>query len=91
MREKNQRYKYLHLCDPHGPCGSHHEHSHLLSFVALVQITTDDLLQATQAEERGLLEKKERSPNMWKQLAINEAAMAVVAVNFPELRNIEFV
>ncbi|KAM7471765.1 hypothetical protein LguiA_009948 [Lonicera macranthoides] len=54
------------------------------------EITTDDLLQATQAEERGLLEKKERTPNMWKQLAINEAAMAVVAVNFPELRKIEF-
>lgn len=28
---------------------------------------------------------------MWKQVAINEAAMAVVAVNFPDLKNIEFV
>nr|QKY65107.1 AAA-type ATPase family protein [Passiflora pittieri] len=55
------------------------------------EITTDDLLQAAQIEERGPLERKERSPEMWKQLAINEAAMAVVAVNFPDLRNIEFV
>uniref|UniRef100_A0A2P2PJ62 ATP-dependent zinc metalloprotease FtsH n=1 Tax=Rhizophora mucronata TaxID=61149 RepID=A0A2P2PJ62_RHIMU len=55
------------------------------------EITTDDLLQAAQIEERGMLEKKERSPDTWKQVAINEAAMAVVAVNFPDLRNIEFI
>ncbi|KAK2971145.1 hypothetical protein RJ640_008569 [Escallonia rubra] len=55
------------------------------------EITTDDLLQAAQMEERGMLDRKERSPEMWKQVAINEAAMAVVAVNFPDLRNIEFV
>ncbi|CAA2965622.1 probable inactive ATP-dependent zinc metalloprotease FTSHI 2, chloroplastic [Olea europaea subsp. europaea] len=55
------------------------------------EITTDDLLQAAQIEERGMLDKKERSPETWKQVAINEAAMAVVAVNFPDLRNIEFV
>ncbi|KAJ8755820.1 hypothetical protein K2173_024365 [Erythroxylum novogranatense] len=55
------------------------------------EITTDDLLQAAQIEERGMLDKKERSPDTWKQVAINEAAMAVVAVNFPDLRNIEFV
>ncbi|GLU14455.1 hypothetical protein SLE2022_310230 [Rubroshorea leprosula] len=55
------------------------------------EITTDDLLQAAQMEERGMLDKKERSPATWKQLAINEAAMAVVAVNFPDLKNIEFV
>lgn len=42
-------------------------------------------------EERGALERKERSPEQWKQIAINEAATAVVAVNFPDLRNIEFV
>lgn len=54
------------------------------------EITTDDLLQAAQIEERGMLDRKERSPEMWKQVAINEAAMAVVAVNFPDLRNIEF-
>ncbi|KAK6125021.1 hypothetical protein DH2020_041295 [Rehmannia glutinosa] len=55
------------------------------------EITTDDLLQAAQMEERGMLDRKERSPEMWKQVAVNEAAMAVVAVNFPDLRNIEFV
>ncbi|KAJ9692298.1 hypothetical protein PVL29_011384 [Vitis rotundifolia] len=55
------------------------------------EITTDDLLQAAQIEERGMLDRKERSPEMWKQVAINEAAMAVVAVNFPDLKNIEFV
>ncbi|KAJ4953893.1 hypothetical protein NE237_030725 [Protea cynaroides] len=55
------------------------------------EITTDDLLQAAQIEERGLLDRKERSPEMWKQLALNEAAMAVAAVNFPDLKNIEFV
>ncbi|KAL1364708.1 hypothetical protein HN51_012849 [Arachis hypogaea] len=55
------------------------------------EITTDDLLQAAQMEERGMLDKKERSMETWKQVAINEAAMAVVAVNFPDLKNIEFV
>ncbi|XP_071709993.1 probable inactive ATP-dependent zinc metalloprotease FTSHI 2, chloroplastic [Rutidosis leptorrhynchoides] len=55
------------------------------------EITTDDLLQAAQIEERGMLDKKERSPEIWKQVAINEAAMAVVAVNFHDLRNIEFI
>ncbi|KAF5466552.1 hypothetical protein F2P56_016470 [Juglans regia] len=55
------------------------------------EITTDDLLQAAQIEERGMLDRKERSPETWKQVAINEAAMAVVAVNFPDLKNIEFV
>ncbi|KAG8388358.1 hypothetical protein BUALT_Bualt02G0117500 [Buddleja alternifolia] len=55
------------------------------------EITTDDLLQAAQIEERGMLDRKERNPEMWKRVAINEAAMAVVAVNFPDLKNIEFV
>ncbi|KAK9229029.1 hypothetical protein WN944_021986 [Citrus x changshan-huyou] len=54
-------------------------------------ITTDDLLQAAQIEERGMLDRKERSSETWRQVAINEAAMAVVAVNFPDLKNIEFV
>uniref|UniRef100_A0A7N0TK12 AAA+ ATPase domain-containing protein n=1 Tax=Kalanchoe fedtschenkoi TaxID=63787 RepID=A0A7N0TK12_KALFE len=55
------------------------------------EITTDDLLQAAQMEERGMLDRKDRSLETWRQVAINEAAMAVVAVNFPDLRNIEFV
>ncbi|KAL0425033.1 UNVERIFIED_CONTAM: putative inactive ATP-dependent zinc metalloprotease FTSHI 2, chloroplastic [Sesamum radiatum] len=57
----------------------------------IIEITTDDLLQAAQIEERGMLDRKERSPEAWKQVAINEAAMALVAVNFPDLKNIEFV
>ncbi|PWA89264.1 AAA-type ATPase family protein [Artemisia annua] len=55
------------------------------------EISTDDLLQAAQIEERGMLDKKDRSLEIWKQVAINEAAMAVVAVNFDDLRNIEFI
>ncbi|OVA08548.1 Peptidase M41 [Macleaya cordata] len=55
------------------------------------EITTDDLLQAAQIEERGTLDRKDRSLETWKQLALNEAAMAVVAVNFPDMKNIEFV
>ncbi|XP_072978375.1 probable inactive ATP-dependent zinc metalloprotease FTSHI 2, chloroplastic [Typha angustifolia] len=55
------------------------------------EITTDDLLQAAQIEERGMLDKKDRSLDMWRRLALNEAAMAVVAVNFPDIKNIEFV
>ncbi|KAL2936218.1 putative inactive ATP-dependent zinc metalloprotease FTSHI 2 chloroplastic [Bienertia sinuspersici] len=54
------------------------------------EITTDDLLQAAQLEERGMLDRKERSPELWKRIALNEAAQAVAAVNFPDLRNIEF-
>lgn len=38
-----------------------------------------------------MLDRKERSTETWKQVAINEAAMAIVAVNFPDLKNIEFV
>lgn len=38
-----------------------------------------------------MLDRKERSPETWRQVAVNEAAMAVVAVNFPDLKNIEFV
>ncbi|RYR33617.1 hypothetical protein Ahy_A10g048236 [Arachis hypogaea] len=54
----------------------------------IVEITTDGLLQAAQMEERGILDKKERSMETWKQVAINEAAMAVVAMNFSDIKNI---
>ncbi|KAL9244613.1 hypothetical protein vseg_018374 [Gypsophila vaccaria] len=54
------------------------------------EITTDELLQAAQMEERGMLDRKDRSPEMWRRIALNEAAQAVAAVNFPDLRNIEF-
>lgn len=42
-------------------------------------------------EERGMLDRKERSKEKWKQVAINEAAMAVVAMNLPNLDDIEYV
>lgn len=54
------------------------------------EITTEDLLQAVEMEERGLLRRRDRSPEMWKRIALNEAAQAVAAVNFPDFRNIEF-
>ena len=38
-----------------------------------------------------MLDRKERSFETWRQVAINEAAMAVVGANFPDLKNIEFV
>lgn len=50
----------------------------------------DDLLQAPKIEERGKLDSKERSTETWRQVGINEAAMAVVVVNFPDLKNIQF-
>ncbi|KAK9149317.1 hypothetical protein Scep_008074 [Stephania cephalantha] len=55
------------------------------------RITTDDLLQAAQIEERGTLDRKDRSTEMWRQLALNEASMAVVAANFRDFKNIEFI
>ncbi|KAK9217370.1 hypothetical protein WN943_005997 [Citrus x changshan-huyou] len=42
------------------------------------EITMDDLLQAPKIEERGKLDSKERSTETWRQVGINEAAMAVV-------------
>lgn len=54
------------------------------------EITTDDLLQAAQLEERGMLDRKDRSPETWRRVALNEAAQAIAAVNFPDLKNIEF-
>ena len=42
-------------------------------------------------EERGMLDKKERSKEKWEQVAINEAAMAVAAMNMPNFDNIEYV
>ncbi|CAH9132279.1 unnamed protein product [Cuscuta epithymum] len=55
------------------------------------EITTDDLLQAVQMEELGMLDRKERSLEMWKQVAVNQAAVAVAAVNFPDLKSVEFI
>lgn len=55
------------------------------------EVTTDDLLQAAQMEERGMLDRKERSKEKWEQVAINEAAMAVAAMNLPNFDNIEYI
>lgn len=57
----------------------------------LLQITTDDLLQAAQMEERGMLDRKERSKEKWEQVAINESAMAVAAMNMPNFDDIQYV
>ncbi|CAL1381416.1 unnamed protein product [Linum trigynum] len=54
------------------------------------EITTDDFLQAAQIEERGMLDRKDRSTKTWKKVAINEAAMAVVSLTFLDFRDIEF-
>ncbi|CAI8611920.1 unnamed protein product [Vicia faba] len=55
------------------------------------EITTDDLLQAAQMEERGMLDRKERSKEKWEQVAINESAMAVAAMNLPNFDDIEYI
>lgn len=55
------------------------------------EVSTDDLLQAAQMEERGMLDRKERSKEKWEQVAINEAAMAVAAMNLPNFDNIEYI
>ncbi|XP_058780565.1 probable inactive ATP-dependent zinc metalloprotease FTSHI 2, chloroplastic [Vicia villosa] len=55
------------------------------------EITTDDLLQAAQMEERGMLDRKERSKEKWEQVAINESAMAVAAMNLPYFDDIEYI
>lgn len=55
------------------------------------EITTDDLLEAAQLEERGLHDTRERSMDMWRKLALNEAALAVVSVNFPDMKNIQMI
>lgn len=55
------------------------------------EITTDDLLHAAQKDEGGLFERRERSLDMWKRIALREAALAVAAVNFPDTRKIEFI
>ncbi|KAK9213953.1 hypothetical protein WN944_005939 [Citrus x changshan-huyou] len=39
----------------------------------------------------GKLDSKERSTDTWRQVGVNEAAVAVVVVNFSDLKNIEFV
>lgn len=55
------------------------------------EITTDDLLEAAQLEECGLQDTRERSMDLWRKLALNEAALAVVSVNCPDMKNIQMI
>ena len=56
-----------------------------------LQITTDDLLQAALLEEGGYPSPHEGGPMRQRQLALNEATLAVVAFNFPDFRNLQVV
>ncbi|GJP50870.1 hypothetical protein CLOM_g10024 [Closterium sp. NIES-68] len=53
------------------------------------EITTDDMLQAAMLEEGGYPSPHEGSPIRQRQLALNEAALAVVAFNFRDFQNIQ--
>lgn len=55
------------------------------------EITTDDLLEAARLEECGLPDVRKRSMDLWRKLALNEAALAVVSVNFPDLKDIQMI
>lgn len=55
------------------------------------EITTDDLLEAARLEESGLPDIRKRSMDLWRKLALNEAALAVVSVNFPDLKDIQMI
>lgn len=55
------------------------------------EITTDDLLEAARLEESGLPDVRKRSMDLWRKLALNEAALAVVSVNFPDLKDIQMI
>lgn len=55
------------------------------------EITTDDLLEAVEIEQFGMLDNVKWSPEMWRRIALHQAASVVVAVNFPAQETIEFV
>lgn len=55
------------------------------------EITTDDLLEAAQLEECGLRDVRKRSMDLWWKLALHEAALAVVSVNFPDLKDLQMI
>ncbi|CAI5493398.1 unnamed protein product [Closterium sp. Naga37s-1] len=55
------------------------------------EITTDDMLQAAMLEEGGYPSPHEGSPIRQRQLALNEAALAVVAFNFRDFQNIQLI
>ncbi|KAH7434685.1 hypothetical protein KP509_06G030400 [Ceratopteris richardii] len=55
------------------------------------EITTDDLLDAASLEEGGHVDLRPRSRELWHKMALNEAALAVAAVNFPDFKDVELV
>uniref|UniRef100_A0A0D6QUE2 AAA+ ATPase domain-containing protein n=1 Tax=Araucaria cunninghamii TaxID=56994 RepID=A0A0D6QUE2_ARACU len=55
------------------------------------EITTDDLLDAVEGEEGGLFVEYDHSMDLWRKIALNEAALAVASVNFPDMKNIHYV
>jgi hypothetical protein len=57
----------------------------------VLQITTDDLLEAAQLEEGGHPDPRPRSDYLLWMLALNEASMAAFAANCPDLKQIQLV
>jgi ATP-dependent Zn protease len=55
------------------------------------EITTDDLLEAAQLEEGGHPDPRPRSEHLLRKLALNEASMATMAANCPDLKQIQLV
>ncbi|KAL9270819.1 putative inactive ATP-dependent zinc metalloprotease FTSHI 2, chloroplastic [Drosera capensis] len=55
------------------------------------EVTTDDLLEAVELEQFGMLDNVKWNPEMWRRIALHQAASVVVAVNFPSQETIEFV
>ncbi|KAL9259190.1 putative inactive ATP-dependent zinc metalloprotease FTSHI 2, chloroplastic [Drosera capensis] len=45
-----------------------------------LEITTDDLLEAVEVEQFGMLDNVKWSPEMWRRIALHQAASVVVAV-----------
>ncbi|MCO5570044.1 hypothetical protein L7F22_023758 [Adiantum nelumboides] len=55
------------------------------------EITTDDLLDAASLEEGGHADARTRSEELWHKMALNEAALAVAAANFPDFNDVQMV
>lgn len=53
------------------------------------EITTDDLVEAAQLEEGGQSDPRPRSKELLRKMALNEASMAVAAMNFADFNNIQ--
>ncbi|KAI5072763.1 hypothetical protein GOP47_0012869 [Adiantum capillus-veneris] len=55
------------------------------------EITTDDLLDAASLEEGGHADARTRSQELWHKMALNEAALAVAAANFPDFNDVQMI